>query len=328
MIMKSLTIALMFMLTATEISKAQNLEIVTSSTAGGSFDTNARLVARHIGKHLPGNRTVIVKNMPGAGGLVALNWFANIADQNNTLATISINSNAILNGILKTDNVKYDISKLQFLFSNEDGENGAQILWANSRRGLTRIDQMLVDNIYVIGNQNSGEVNIQELLLKDILGVRSKYIVGYSNVVQAFLVNEIDARVATLNSAKVNFPSWLEPNNEIRPILVLRRTRHPELQHVPAIQEFVKDEFHSQVLDFYYKMTKLARVFIAPPGMNKQNVDAINQAALRLERDQEFLAEAKKLNLFVDFIHKQEIDDIMRSLINADSRVLDYISKR
>ena len=89
--------ATLFMLTATQTSKAQNLEIVTSSTAGGSFDINARLVARHIGKHLPGNRTVIVKNMPGAGGLVALNWFANIADQNNTLATISINSNAILN---------------------------------------------------------------------------------------------------------------------------------------------------------------------------------------------------------------------------------------
>jgi tripartite-type tricarboxylate transporter receptor subunit TctC len=329
--MKTLLLVIMsfFAFSLISTSHAEPLRIVTSSTPGGSFDVNARLVARHLSKHLPDKRNVVVVNMPGAGGIIALNWFNNIADQNNTLATISVNSNAILNGILKTDaNVKYDISKFHFLFSNEDGENGAQVLWSNSGRGLKSIDQMLVENTFVIGSQTSGEINFQELMLKDILGVKSKYIVGYSNVVQAFLINEIDARVATLNSAKIGFPAWLQPNNQIGPILVLRKTRHPELQNVPAIQEYVKNEFHLQVLDFYYKMSKLSRVFIAPPGMNSENVEMFLRAAVELEKDKEFLQDAAKLNLFVDFIHKQEIDDLVKSLVNTDDKILKYIQKK
>ena len=265
--------------------------------------------------------------MSGGGGLVMLNWLYNVADQQRSIATVSVNSNAILNGLTKEKNVNFDLEKFNWLFSTEDGENNAFVLWANTKRGLVSIEQMLETNDFIIGNQDTGENNFQIKILQDILKVKSRIVFGYKNPNQALLNNEIDARLGTLIGVKVLNPSWLDKNNTefVGLIQIGRKTRHRSIQHVPNIYEFVSDDFHRTILSFYDKQVKLARVFVAPPKMEKETVLMFVNAAKQLEKDKQYLEEAEKLRIGIDFIDYEQVNSLIKDIINVDRKILEYI---
>jgi tripartite-type tricarboxylate transporter receptor subunit TctC len=313
-------VALAFFIMTT-VAQASNIVLVVPGIAGGGPDISGRLVARHIGKHLPGNPTVTVSNMQGAGGLVMTNWLYNVADQENTIALLNANNDVILNGLLGNENSKYDLKKFNWLFSAEDGENNVFVLWANRKRGLINVDLMLTSNDFVVGNQGSN--NILTYFLTDVVRSKSRIIHGYKDVRQALIVNEIDARFGTLSSVKANFPSWLKEGNEIHPILqVGSKRRHPELPQVPNVREFTTDPSHLAVLDFYERQVRLARLIFAGPNMSKERAQQFISAGVALEKDIDYLTEAKKLEMEGDFMQHKETMQIMSEIMNTSTEVL------
>jgi tripartite-type tricarboxylate transporter receptor subunit TctC len=306
---------------------SNSITIAVPGIAGGGPDIAGRLLARHLGKHLPNNPNVIVTNMQGAGGLVMTNWVYNVADQENTIALLNANNDVIINGLLGDENSKYDLKKINWLFSSEDGEQNVFVLWANTKRGLTKVDLMLSQNDFVVGNQ--GPNNIQTYFLTDIVKSKSRIINGYKDVRQALIVNEIDARFGTLSSTKVNFPDWLKEGYEIQPILqVGSKSRHPELSKVPNVREYASNPKHLAVLDFYEKQVRLARMFFSGPGMSRPRVKQFIDAGIALEKDQEYLADAKKLEMEGDFIQHNEVKLILDEMMKTSKETLTIIKQQ
>jgi len=306
---------------------SNNVTIVVPGIAGGGPDIAGRLLARHLGKHLPNNPNVVVVNMQGAGGLVMTNWIYNVADQENTIALLNANNDVIINGLLGNENSKYDLKKINWLFSSEDGEQNVFVLWANTKRGLTKVDLMLSQNDFVVGNQ--GPNNIQTYFLTDILKSKSRIINGYKDVRQALIVNEIDARFGTISSVRVNFPEWLKEGYHIQPILqVGSKNRHPELPNVPNVREYASNPTHLAVLDYYEKQVRLARLFFSGPGMSKPRVKQFIDAGIALEKDQEYLADAKKLEMEGDFIQHNEVKLILDEMLKTSKETLTIIKQQ
>ena len=308
--------------------KGAPLQIVVSGTVGGGPDVNARLLARHITKHLPNKQSAIVQNMNGGGGLVMMNWLYNIADRNNAIGNVTLNSNAILNGLTGDKNARFDLRKFNWLFSTSDGRTNSFVLWANRTRGLESIDQLLIPgNSFVIGNQDTGSRNIQSILLKEGMRIESKFVFGYKDIIMALVTNEIDARVGTLISAKANNPEWLRPGNVIHPILQIGgSTRHPELLNVPMISEFISADYRP-LLDFFEQQMVLARLFVGPPGMDKKRIEQFNLAARKVEKDPDYLAEANKLNIDTNFVHYDETNQIIRQVLSTPNETLRKVFK-
>ena len=309
------------------LSYASPVQVVIPTIAGSGGDISTRLFAKHVSKYLPENQRVVIVNMPGAGGIVSSNWLYNVADPENTIGTLNVNGNAVLNALNGDKNVKFELDKFQWLFSTEDGANNVFVLWANTKRGLTRVEQLFEENnTYVIGNQDTGENAMQLFFFRKALSVKSNIVFGYKNIIQALQINEIDARVGTLISAKTNFPQWLTPGNEIQPILQIGSSkRHKDLPNVPLINEYVTDKEHLEVLNFYEKQVRLARLYLAPPKMSKERVKQFTDAAVRVEQDLEYQAETDRLNIDAKFIHHEETKALMKQIINVDKKVLETI---
>lgn len=311
----------LFCIISSFVFAAENMTLIVPGTPGGGPDISGRLLARHIGKHLPGNPSVSVSNMQGAGGLVMTNWLYNVADQENTIALLNANNNVIVNGLLGDENSKYDIRKFNWLFSTEDGEKDVFVLWANTKRGLTSADLMTKPNDYVVGNQGSN--NIFTFFLNDVMKSKSRIVLGYKDTRTVLITNEIDARFGLLSSAKVNFPNWLKKGYEIQPILQLgSKNRHPELADVPNIREFTNDPKHLAILDYYEKQIRISRVIFSGPGMSKKKVKQLIEAGVSLSKDQEYLEDAKKLQMEGDFIQNDELISILSDMMKAPKEVL------
>jgi tripartite-type tricarboxylate transporter receptor subunit TctC len=318
--MKNLIAAAFLILSATPTLASQPLNIVVPSAPGGGADIHARLVSRHLIKHI--NTTVNVMNMQGGGGLTMSNWLFNVADQHNTIGILTVNNNTITHGILKEDNAKYDIRKFNWLISLEDGDENVFVLWANRTRGLDNISLLLKpDNIFVIGNQGSN--NIQTHFLSNVIGVKSKIIFGYKDIIKVLEMNEIDARFGTLMSAKSRYPQWLTGQDVIVPILQMGSPhRHPSISSVPNIREFINDENGLKLITFYEKLVKLSRLVVAPPNMKKERLDMIVEALMQMRENKDFIVDSNKLNLSSNFINQTETNSLIQDILNTDPSVV------
>lgn len=316
-------LTLIFMFIATSVSAQIN--IVSSSIPGGGSDVQARVIAKHLSKHLPNNPRVNVINMQGAGGLTMANWMYNVADPQNHIAILTVNNDVLISGILQDRNAKYDLSKFKWLFSAEDGDDNVFVLWANTGRGLTNVSLLQIHNPFIIGNP--GPNNIQTYFLEEIIQSQAKIVYGYKDIIRALQINEIDARFGTLLNARARYPDWLKKGNDIQPILQVGSfRRHPFLPDVPNVREFARTDEHRQILDYYERNVRLARLVFGPPGMSDETVRMIVNAAIALEKDKEFIEDAKKLEMGFDFIHHDETNRLMNDLLNTNKDMLRKIT--
>ena len=188
--LKLFSILFVLLLTIAPV-ESKTYNIVIGSVAGGGPDTSARMMARHISKHMDGESKFVVQNMPGAGGLIVANWLYNVADPETTIGSFTVLNNTLLNAILGNENAKFDPMKFRWLFSTADGADGAIVLWANRTRGLENVQQLLKPNDFVIGSQSTGEFSIQNVLVTDVLASKARFVTGYKNILTAIQNNEV-----------------------------------------------------------------------------------------------------------------------------------------
>lgn len=308
------------------VSFAQ-FNIVAPSIAGAGTDIQARILAKHLPNHLPNNPRVNVINMQGAGGLNMTNWMYNVAEPNTHIAILNVNNETLIRGILGDPSAKYDLHKFKWLFSAEDGDDNVFVLWANTKRGLQSIKNMTIENEFIIGN--TGPNNIQTYILEDIVGVKSKIVYGYKDVVRALQINEIDARFGTLLSARIRHPDWLRPGFEIQPILQVGSfRRNPLLPNVPNAREFARTEDHRRLLDFYERNVRLSRLVFGPPNMSDETVRMITKAVVSLEKDPNFIEDIRKIEMEPNFIHYEETNRLLKELLTTDKNLLRRINSR
>jgi tripartite-type tricarboxylate transporter receptor subunit TctC len=294
----------------------------------------ARLMARHLGRYIPGNPTIVVQNMPGAGSLRATNYLYTVASRDG--ATIgSFARDMPLLAILRTNSAAiFDPRKFTWLGSASDFSNDAYLLMVRKDAPAKSIDDALRHGgpPIVLGGTAEGTTGSDvPLVVRDSLGINIKLVSGYPDNGAIFLAvdrGEVNGRTADLSSIKSLRPEWLLPEGGMHALVQFARsTRHPEFADVPTARELARDREAQALIELAELSYKISRPFVAPPGVPAERANALRDAFMAVHHDPRYREEAAKLSLEISPIGGQKALDVIDHISAAPPSVLDHLRR-
>ncbi len=276
--------------------RGKTITMIISAGTGGGYDTNARLVARHLGKHIPGNPTIVPKNMPGGGHLVAANYMYNVAPKDGTaIATLlpAFVSYQILDG----KQVEYDAAKFNWIGAS-DVDNHNLYVWHTT--GVHSIEDAKKKEV-LMGSTGAGSyTGLYPTLLNNLVGTKFKIVSGYKSTAEIHIAmerGEVQGRAGNLFSSLLSQnKDWLD-GKKITLLMQVGSKRDPNFKDVPLMTELTTNPEAKRILTIYSGDVALGRSFITTPGVPADRLAALRKAFDETMADPEFLADAKKLNL-------------------------------
>jgi tripartite-type tricarboxylate transporter receptor subunit TctC len=311
--------------TVAEFYAGKTFTIVVGSDVGGGYDTNARLLSRHIGRFIPGNPTVIVQNRPGAGSITAANYIYNAAPKDGT--TIGMVQRGIpLFKLTNQPGVQYDPEKYTWI-GNMSSEVGVSMVWHTSPAQKT--EDLFTQEIVVGGSGSGAENETGPRLLNAVLGTKFKVIGGYKSQTEALLAMERGelAGIGSMSwpSVKTGKAEELK-SGKVRILMQNGLKRDKDLPNVPLSLELAKTDADRQALEFYFTQNTIARPIMAPPGVPADRVAALRAAVIAMAKDQAFKDDAAKLGLDSDPIGGEEVQRIVEKLVKTPADVVKRVS--
>lgn len=296
---------------------------------GGGYDLYSRTIGRHMTRHIPGNPHIVPQNMPGASSMLLANHMARVAPRDGT-ALAAVNSALLFDGIFQGA-----ASKAQFkgteLLTIGNMVSSASVIIALGKTGITSLGELKTKELIVGATGRSGDTYLLPLAIKRILGLDGLKIVpgypGTREVAIALERAEITGRVWDMEGIKAARPHWLK-DGTIRIIAQLAPKKMPEVpDDVPLVKEFVASEDDRRVLDVIFMSTILARPYIAPPGLPPARAKALRSAFMATTRDNDFLAEMKKLNMTVDPTSGEDMEKIVADAYALPPALIERVRK-
>lgn len=283
-------------------------EIVVSEAVGGGSDTMARLVSRHIGRHLPGQPSVLVRNMPGAGGLAGANYLYNVAPKDGS--TIGMVEQSIQSQqLFRVKGLMADVTKFNWL--GRTMSNNA-VLFAWHTAPVKTIEDAYTRELAVSA---SGQSSLMRwTALKRITGVKFKLIIGHQGTAEASLAmerGEVDALSAPWVVVRSSKAEWLR-DGKINLLLQTGLDHASGLETVPRLVDLAKTDEQRAVLELLSKPERIGRSLAAPPGLSAQRVALLRKALAETFADPEFLTDAANLHAELDPLGGEALQAIIR----------------
>jgi tripartite-type tricarboxylate transporter receptor subunit TctC len=277
----------------------KTITLLVGTSPGGINDISARLVARHLGRHIPGNPGFIVQNNPGAGGLVTANRIYNTAEKDGTvLAKIE---RAVPQLQIQGDrNANFDPLKLTWLGSLSSYADDAYLMLVNAANPVASVAALRQPGVTItLGADSSASSNlIFALIAREILGLNVKVVRGYTGAAPLFLAmqrGELDGQMVGFSSVRTGQKD-LWNRGAFRALMQFGRTaRLPEFSEIPTGRELTSDPAALALIDFAELPFFMALPFVAPPGIPADRAQALQAAFMAMCRDAAFLDEARKL---------------------------------
>ena len=312
----------------------KRVQIYVGYGVGGGYDSYARLIARHLGRHIPGQPGVVVQNMPGAGSLRAANFIFTRAPKDGT-AIGTFSRDMILLAMLGGNAaVQFDPRQFTWLGSPSSQQDDAYILWVRKDARVKSLDAARVPGgpPLVLGGTAEGSTDTDiAVLMQRAAGLNIKVVGGYpdSNFINiAIERGEVEGRFIGLSAVAATQPGWLKPDGIVRPFLQFARaTRHPLYPDTPTAREIATDARGRQLIELAEIPYMLARPYVAPPNIPPDRAKALQTAFAEVCRDPEFLADAAKLRLEVSPVGPQEALRMLALLAEAPADLKDEIRK-
>jgi tripartite-type tricarboxylate transporter receptor subunit TctC len=276
--------------------QGKTLEIVVFGAAGDSYDTLSRLVGRHIGKHLPGNPSVIVRTMPGAGGIVVANHLYNLAARNGTVIGM-LDQSIFETQLFSPGSVKADVRTMNWIgrvISNNAG------LYSWHAATVKRIEDSYTQELIVSASGRASQ--IRWTMLKNLVGVKFKLITGHKGATEGLLGmerGEVDAVSMPWTVFRVLRADWLR-DKKVNVLLQTGLDKAPDLPDVPRLVDLGRDAEQRTILELFSQSEKIGRSFTAPPDMPPERVAELRAAYAATMQDAGFLADAKVANVELD----------------------------
>ena len=277
--------------------RGKTVTIVVGSGAGGGFDTTARLVSRHIGRHIPGAPVVIVQNMPGGGGLVAANHIFNAASKDGTVIGL-FHEAQMMNQLTGGEGVQFDLRAFNWLGSSYVDPN---VCIVRSDAPVTTFAGMIgYSKPIAVGGTGPGSNTYDApRVLAAATGANLKAVAGYptTNDVRVGVERgEIQGMCLGWESVQSASGEWLK-DGYAKVFVQNGTTRHPDLKDVPLALEFARDEDSKTLLRLVDAPGAMAKPFALPPGVDAGRVAVIRAALAATYKDPMFLQEAAAMNL-------------------------------
>jgi len=308
-----------------EFYRGKQISLVTSASVGGGYDQYARLIAKHMQRHIPGEPNIIVQNMVGAEGLRAANFLYNVAAQDGTaIGGLSRNTGLARFYDFNNAGIQFDARKFHWLGSPQQ-EIGLFIL--STKSGLGSLDDLKTRDVTVSSTAHNSPSTIYSRILNATIGTRLKPIEGYDGS-QACLMalerGEVDAHVSGGSSApfRARIAPWLD-NGEAKVIMQMGMKRDPAFADVPTAIEVESAPADKQMFEIAFAEQVMGRPFVLPPGVPADRVAALRKAFVLALNDKALRAEADKMQLDVDPMSGDELQKLVADLYDTPPRLVE-----
>ncbi|MGH6769097.1 MAG: Bug family tripartite tricarboxylate transporter substrate binding protein [Xanthobacteraceae bacterium] len=297
--------------TPAEFFRGKRMTLITSASVGGGYDQYARLLAKHMPKHIPGNPTIVVQNMVGAEGIRAANYLYKVAAQDGSvIGGLSRNNGLARFYDPNHKTVQFDARKFHWLGSPQQ-EIGLFILRTN--KGVKTIDDLKRIPVVVSSTTRGAPTSIYPRMLNALYGAKIKVIDGYGGSQKSLLAverKEVDGHVSGGSSAafRARIAPWIK-RGEAAVILQMGMVRDAEYPNIPTALEIMPTAEGKQLFEIAFAEQVMGRPFVLPPGVPADRVKALRAAFDAAVKDPELLKDAKS--------QRMEIDPVTGAAINA-----------
>jgi tripartite-type tricarboxylate transporter receptor subunit TctC len=306
---------------ATNFYKGRTVTIDIGYSTGGGYDLYARVLARHLGDHIPGKPSVVPQNMPGAGSLKVVNYLANVAPKDGTVIATFARGMAMQPLFDKTG-IEFDAQKLNWIGSIT---NEVSVCAFRSDTGIKTWQDMLTKSYTVGGTGSGSDTDVFPDVLRHMFHMKIKLVTGYpggSDVILAMERGEVDGRCGWSWSSVKSTKYDLYKKKEIVIPVQLALKKHPDLPDVPLVTEETKDPKELAALKLIFGRQSVARPYATAPGVPADRVAALRKAFDDTMKDPAFLAEAEKTKLEVEPVSGQEVQDLVAELYQSSPEVV------
>jgi tripartite-type tricarboxylate transporter receptor subunit TctC len=307
--------------------KGKRVDLVTSGSVGGGYDLYARILARHMPRHIPGNPTITVKNMVGAEGVKAANFLYSIAAQDGSVIGGLQRNNGVMR-LYDPDNagIQFDARKFHWLGSPQQ-EVGLFVL--STKTGVRTVEDLKTHEVTVSSTARTAPTSVYPRMLNALYGAKIKIIEGYDGSQSGLLAierGEVDGNVSGGSSAsfRARFNPWIKAGKAMV-VLQMGMARDPEYPNAPTALEIVTDPSAKQLFEIAFTEQVMGRPFLLPPGVPADRVKALRAAFDATMKDKVMLDEAKKQKVEIDPVSGEQINALLERAFSTPPDVIAHL---
>ena len=308
---------------ADDFYAGKQITFIVGAGPGGGYDLQARVAARHLGKHIPGRPAIIVQNMPAR--IAAANHMFSTAPQDGTMIAL-LQRGILLAKLIYPSGVRFEIGKYHWLGSF-NSEVAVSLAWHTAPHKTTKD---LFDQELIVGGITGVDPETTPRLYNSLIGTKFKVVTGYNSTAQIALAverGEVQGIADwSWSSLKAVRPNWLA-DKQITLLIQGALKNEPELGSLPNALDFIKNATDRKVLELHFTQKTAARPLIAPPGVPAERIAILRKAFAELARDKEFLADADKAKLEFDFVAGEEIDKVVELIASTPPDIAERYAK-
>jgi tripartite-type tricarboxylate transporter receptor subunit TctC len=301
----------------------KTIDLVIGYPTGGSNDTWSRILARHLGKHIPGHPTVVARNMPGAGSFLAVNTVANVSPKDGTVIALGAPTIA-LDEKLGTQGVRFKTAQLNWIGRIDSLIN--MIFLVKSAPVKTFADAQKMQAT-LSGTGAGSTVSIYPTVMNNVFHTKFKLIMGYRGSNDAMLAverGEVEGHSTSWVALKVAHPDWVR-DKKINIIVQFALKRHPEMPDVPTALEFARNDEERQVLSAILIAAEIGTAYFTTPGVPADRVNALRRAFDETMKDPEFLADANKVASPITPMTGEDLQKLVSQVSNLSPDLLEKV---
>ncbi len=305
--------------------RGRTVTLIVGSSPGGGYDLYGRLIARFMGRHIPGNPAVIVQNMPGAASNVAAAYVYNVAPKDGSVMG-AIFMGAVVDPLFgEAKRSTHDTAKFNYI---GNANSDAYVCLVRTDAGVNSLADLFDKEIVIGASAEGASTRDFPSLLKNLLGVKFKIVAGYPGTREINLAiekGEVQGGCGqTWSSVVATYPAWFR-DKLVKPLLQESNVGYPELDRmgVRLAKDFAKTPQQKQILDLVYSQTTFGRPYVVAPGVPPERVDALRKAFMETMTDPELIAEAKRINLDIAPIAGEELQALIAKLYATPQEIVD-----
>jgi tripartite-type tricarboxylate transporter receptor subunit TctC len=301
--------------------RGKTVNIIVGYSVGGGYDLYARTMSTYLSKYIPGNPSVVVQNMAGAGSLKAANYLFNVAPKDGTVFG-TFGRGLAMEPLIGTSATQYDSTKFFWLGSGTN-ELSVFAMWHTSP--VKTWNDMMTKSFTVGGEGSGSDPDVYAAILKNIFGAKLKLISGYPGTAEVALAlerGEVEGRASwSWSSLKSMRPDWITEKKVHFPVQ-LNLDKNLDLPDVPVALEFATNDRERQILKMVLSRQTMGRPFAAPPGMPEDRQQALRKAFDDTLKDPAFLAEAKARSMEVNPVSGADVQKLVSELYQTPKDVI------
>jgi tripartite-type tricarboxylate transporter receptor subunit TctC len=304
--------------------QGKTVTVIVSGGVGGGVDLYTRTLLPHLARHLPGEPTMIVQNMPGGGGVQGVQRLYNVSARDGT-AIATTPAGPIKEPLMGNGQVNYDLRKFRWVGSLTK-EDTMCLVWHTSP--IKTLDDAKTREVALSATGTASNSTLGPYLLNDLLGTKFKPISGYDGGTSMLAVErgEVDGRCTTLSSVRTGQPRWIK-ERLVRGIIAVSNIRDVDFPNVPKAVDLVKNDEARQALQFFQAPDEIQDPFFLPPETTDEVLAVYRKAFEETMRDRAYVADAEKRQQALSPRPGEEVEATIRGMYETPPAVIERVKR-